>query len=184
MSKAPAKKLTEEEKAAKHGALVVFGSGPGIGRNIAALFAEKGFSKIYLLSRNQERLQEDIDFVKNHAASTSASASASASSTPKVDGKADAETTTTTTTSCKAIAVDLEDPGKVRAALAELDGRLHGKSLECVVFNAARVGGSKLMEWSAVNYEADLRVSWFFLFSSLAEFGGMEDCWERERKYV
>lgn len=178
MSKAPAKKLTEEEKAAKHGALVVFGSGPGIGRNIAALFAEKGFSKIYLLSRNQERLQEDIDFVKNHAAS--ASASASASSTPKVDGKADAETTT----SCKAIAVDLEDPGKVRAALAELDGRLHGKSLECVVFNAARVGGSKLMEWSAVNYEADLRVSCFFLFfcSSLAEFGGMEDCWERERE--
>lgn len=185
MSKAPAKKLTEEEKAAKHGALVVFGSGPGIGRNIAALFAEKGFSKIYLLSRNQERLQEDIDFVKNHAAS--ASASASASSTPKVDGKADAETTTTTTTSCKAIAVDLEDPGKVRAALAELDGRLHGKSLECVVFNAARVGGSKLMEWSAVNYEADLRVSDFF-FSSLfgAEFGGLEDCWEKkgERKYV
>lgn len=180
MSKAPAKKLTEEEKAAKHGALVVFGSGPGIGRNIAALFAEKGFSKIYLLSRNQERLQEDIDFVKNHAAS--ASASASASSTPKVDGKADAETTTT---SCKAIAVDLEDPGKVRAALAELDGRLHGKSLECVVFNAARVGGSKLMEWSAVNYEADLRVSFFFLLF----LGQSLVVWrivgrEREGKYV
>lgn len=175
MSKAPAKKLTEEEKAAKHGALVVFGSGPGIGRNIAALFAEKGFSKIYLLSRNQERLQEDIDFVKNHA---SASASASASSTPKVDGKADAETTTT---SCKAIAVDLEDPGKVRAALAELDGRLHGKSLECVVFNAARVGGSKLMEWSAVNYEADLRVSWFLSFLGRVWcFGGLLEKRERE----
>ena len=131
MSKAPSKKLTEEEKAAKHGALVVFGSGPGIGRNVASLFAEKGFNKIYLLSRNQERLQEDIDYVKKAAPETS----------------------------CKAIAVDLEDPGKVRAALAELDSRLHGKSLECVLYNAARVGQSKLMEWSAVNYEADLRVS-------------------------
>ncbi|KAM3424473.1 hypothetical protein BST61_g6477 [Cercospora zeina] len=130
MSKAPSKKLTDEEKAAKHGALVVFGSGPGIGRNVASLFAERGFYKIYLLSRNQERLQEDIDYVKKAAPDASV----------------------------KAIAVDLEDPGKVRAALAELDSRLHGKSLECVLYNAARVGQSKLMEWSAVNYEADFRV--------------------------
>jgi NAD(P)-dependent dehydrogenase (short-subunit alcohol dehydrogenase family) len=107
---------------------------PGIGRHVAAKFATQGFPKVFLLSRNTERLKEDITFVKARA----------------VEAGAD--------TSVKGVPVDLADPGSLRAALGELDKRLDGRSVEAVLFNAARVGQSKLAEWSAVNYETDFRV--------------------------
>jgi NAD(P)-dependent dehydrogenase (short-subunit alcohol dehydrogenase family) len=116
-----------------HGALVVFGSGPGIGRNVASYFAEQGFNEVYLLSRDQSRLQEDVAFVK----------------------KAAPEAT------CEAIEVDLADGHTVKSALKDLEAKLQGRPLECVLYNAARVGTSQLSEWSDEEYERDLRVSSF-----------------------
>jgi short-subunit dehydrogenase len=42
--------------APKRGSLVVIGSAPGIGLNVASTFAANGFSHIYLISRNEKRL--------------------------------------------------------------------------------------------------------------------------------
>jgi NAD(P)-dependent dehydrogenase (short-subunit alcohol dehydrogenase family) len=39
--------------------ILVLGSGPGIGVGVASCFAEKGFRKVALLSRNAARLKED-----------------------------------------------------------------------------------------------------------------------------
>ncbi|SMQ47446.1 unnamed protein product [Zymoseptoria tritici ST99CH_3D7] len=114
-----------------HGALVVFGSGPGIGRNVASYFAEQGFNEVYLLSRDSARLQEDVAFVKQAA--------------PK--------------TSCEAIEIDLANRHKVKAALRDLDSKLKGRPLECVLYNAARVGTSLLTDWSDEEYEKDLMIS-------------------------
>lgn len=115
----------------QHNALVVFGSGPGIGRNVAALFAERGFSKVILLSRDGNRLKEDANFVKSARASVSVST----------------------------ITIDLADTDNVRTALGKVDLELEGTQLEAVLFNAARVGQSKILEFPAESLETDLRVS-------------------------
>jgi NAD(P)-dependent dehydrogenase (short-subunit alcohol dehydrogenase family) len=113
-----------------HGAIIVIGSGPGIGRNVASYFAEQGFNEVYLLSRDPARLQQDVTFVKNNA--------------PRA--------------ACEAIEIDLADRRKVEAALKTLDSKLQGRPLECVLYNAARVGTSKLTEGSGEEYERDLMV--------------------------
>ena len=117
-------------------ALVVFGSGPGIGRNVAAVFAEGGFSKIILLSRDKARLSEDVKFVQAAAEEKEVKTS--------VDG----------------LPIDLSDTGKVRETLTNLDMLLARYRLEAVLYNAARVGKSKLFEFSAVDMETDYRVRW------------------------
>ncbi|KXS94555.1 hypothetical protein AC579_4475 [Pseudocercospora musae] len=116
-------------------ALVVFGSGPGIGRNVAAVFAEGGFSKIILLSRDKARLSEDVKFVQAAAEEKEVKTS--------VDG----------------LPIDLSDTGKVRETLTNLDMLLARHRLEAVLYNAARVGKSKLFEFSAVDMETDYRIS-------------------------
>lgn len=114
----------------KHGAIVVLGSGPGIGRNVAALFAERGFERIVLMSRNESRLQEDVAFV--HTAAPNA----------KVD----------------VVPVDLAESGNVSQALKLVDEKLEGIALECVLFNAARLGASPILEFEAESLESDLQV--------------------------
>lgn len=113
-----------------HGALLVFGSGPGIGRNVAALFAERGFSKVVLLSRNTDRLKEDVDFVKSKASS--------------------AEVIT--------VKIDLASPDAVRKALDEVDDRLGNDPVEAVLYNAARVGKSEMLRFPAEDLQQDLQV--------------------------
>ena len=113
-----------------HGALVVFGSGPGVGRNVAALFAERGFEKIILMSRDANRLSQDADFVR------SSSAGANVLEIP----------------------VDLGKSDEVHRSLEKVDESLKGTSLECVLFNAARLGKSPFFEFSAESLENDLRV--------------------------
>jgi len=116
------------------GALVVLGSGPGIGRVTAAHFAERGFKHIVLLSRNESRLAED------------AKAITSAASDTKVD----------------TLTVDLSaDEATVKKSLNDVDSKLKaaGVPLEVVLYNAARVGPSIIPEWEAKSLEADLRVS-------------------------
>jgi short-subunit dehydrogenase len=113
-----------------HGALVVFGSGPGVGRNVAALFAERGFEKVVLISRDANRLAQDADFVR------SACAEASVHQIP----------------------VDLEDTDEVPKSLERVDDCIKGTSLECILFNAARLGKSEFFEFSAARLENDLKV--------------------------
>ena len=113
-----------------HGALVVFGSGPGVGRNVAALFAERGFEKVILMSRNASRLAEDADFVRSACAETSV----------------------------HQIPVDLADADEVQESLERVDECLKGTSLECVLYNAARLGKSQFFEFPATHLENDLRV--------------------------
>lgn len=114
----------------KHGALVVVGSGPGIGRNVGALFAERGFEKIVLMSRNESRLQEDAAFVSATAPNA------------KVE----------------IVSIDLADSGNVQTALKTVDRKLEGVALECVLFNAARLGVSPFLEFKAEDLENDLKV--------------------------
>lgn len=113
-----------------HGAIIVFGSGPGVGRNVAALFAERGFKKVILTSRDANRLSQDADFVR------SASAGVSVDVVPFDLGKAD----------------------EVQAGLKKVEESLKGTSLECVLFNAARLGPSKFFDFPAEDLENDLRV--------------------------
>lgn len=112
------------------GALTVFGSGPGIGRNVAALFAERGFDKIILLSRDVKRLKEDANFVRS--------------------ARKDASVST--------IQIDLADDKTVQMALKELDSVLQGMPIEAVLYNAARVGASKFGEFTPEELSSDLRV--------------------------
>lgn len=112
------------------GALVVFGSGPGIGSHVAALFASRGFGKVVLLSRNAQRLEEDASFVKSKASGVSV----------------------------ETVTINLSDLDDVGRALQEVDKRVDGTPLECVLFNAARVGPSNLLEWTTGELENDLKV--------------------------
>ena len=115
-----------------HGALLLIGSGPGIGTHTAALFAARGFSHILLLSRSASRLQTDAAAVR--AAAPNAT----------ID----------------TIAADVSSASSLNAALAEVEARLtqSGISLETVFFNAARVGESKVLESPVEALEEDFRV--------------------------
>lgn len=116
------------------GAFIVIGSGPGIGRATASFFAERGFKHIILLSRNASRLNEDADAVKKAAP--------------------DAKVNT--------LELDLAaDQASVKKVLGQVDSILEGDGvqLEAVLYNGARVGPSKILEWEAKSLEEDLRVS-------------------------
>lgn len=113
-----------------HGALIVFGSGPGVGRNVAALYAERGFEKIILMSRNADRLAQDAEFVRSARAETS----------------------------IYEIAADLGDTDQVQKCLKEAEQSLNGTPLECVLFNAARTGKSEFFDFSPAMLENDLKV--------------------------
>jgi len=89
--------------------IVVFGSGPGIGNNVAGTFAAKGFEHVILLARNTERLSDDASFVK------------SASANVKVD----------------TIRLDLSDLSSIPAAIQQIDEL--APEVEVVFFNAAVV---------------------------------------------
>ncbi|KAB2575924.1 hypothetical protein DBV05_g5380 [Lasiodiplodia theobromae] len=116
-----------------HGALVIFGSGPGIGRHIASLFASRGFHDVVLLSRNPVRLEEDAAEVKSAAPRAFVST----------------------------VATDLSNGESLTEALAQVDGKLreHGVMVETVLFNAARVGESDVLTFSAEELERDFKLA-------------------------
>lgn len=113
-----------------HNALLIFGSGPGIGRNVARLFAERGFRKVLLMSRNKERLAQDADYVRSVGSGVDV----------------------------REITVDAADTGSVRQALEKANEALGDTPLEFVLFNAARLGPSKFFDFSDEELEADLKV--------------------------
>ena len=82
------------------------------------------------MSRNQDRLKEDAKRVTDAAPDTN------------VD----------------VVTVDLSSTDSVRDSLAEVDKKLAGTPVEFVLYNAARVGPSKLFEWKPEDLEKDLRV--------------------------
>ena len=129
-----------------HHALLIFGSGPGIGRNVAVLFAERGFRKVILMSRNKQRLAEDADLVRSARAGVD------------VQG----------------ITVDAADTDSARQALEKADEALGATPLEFVLFNTARTGPSKFFDFSAEELEADLRVcciDWLLLVHHIVTHG-------------
>jgi short-subunit dehydrogenase len=119
-----------QKMSSTHGALVVFGSGPGVGRTVAALFAERGFEKVILMSRDATRLAQDADFVRSARADTSV----------------------------HEIPVDLGNMEHVQESLKRVDNILKDTSLECVLFNAARTGKSEFFDFSPATFENDLKV--------------------------
>lgn len=123
--------------APRHGSLILFDSGPGIGRAVPCQFARQNFSHIILLSRNQERLQQDAYSVQQAAPEAA------------VD----------------IVTVDLSDLGAVHQALIEIDAILENRGLpvEVVCFNAARVGQSDLLQSAPDELETDFKVRPAFL---------------------
>ncbi|KAF2215731.1 hypothetical protein CERZMDRAFT_34331 [Cercospora zeae-maydis SCOH1-5] len=113
------------------GALVLFGSGPVLGAHVAAMFAQKGFHKIVLLSRNLARLQEDAAFVRQAAPQTIV----------------------------ETVTVDLADVDSVRAAIGEVEARLHGTPLELVIYNAARTVLTQMLQLPVHEVQADINIS-------------------------
>jgi NAD(P)-dependent dehydrogenase (short-subunit alcohol dehydrogenase family) len=116
--------------ASRHGALVIFGSGPGIGVHVASRFARGGFQKVILLSRNATRLSDDAFMVWSIA--------------PEVE----VSTVCVDLTS----AVDLQDAfGRIKDVLGETP-------VECVYYNAARVEPTSLLHESAEDLRLNLEV--------------------------
>lgn len=90
--------------ASRHGALVIFGSGPGIGVHVASRFARGGFQKVVLLSRNAMRLSDDAFLVYSNA--------------PQVQ--------------VSTVTVDLTVPSDLERALRDVEAVLDGTPIECV----------------------------------------------------
>lgn len=118
---------------------VLIGSGPGIGRSTAALFAEKKFDTIVLISRNAERLEEDKRAVVEQA--------------QKAGRKVEVKT----------FAVDIVDSKALEKTLNEV-GRLG--ELEVLLFNAARVEPTELLKTPAevIMKDFQVRVTFSFVF--------------------
>ncbi|KAF2174288.1 hypothetical protein M409DRAFT_16551 [Zasmidium cellare ATCC 36951] len=120
-----------------HGALVVFGSGPGVGRSVAAVFAERGYEKVIVMSRNAERLKQDADVVRSANLKTG------------VDE----------------ISVDIGNPEQVQESLKKVDAALGDTPLETVLFNAARTAPSKFFDFSPQELETDLKIAIIGLYA-------------------
>ncbi|KAJ5606083.1 hypothetical protein N7510_008864 [Penicillium lagena] len=112
--------------------LLLLGSGPGVGVAIASQFAQQHFDRIALFARNSQQLQKDREAVLAAAASVNR------------------------TVVVRTWQVDIGDPTRLQQALAEVE---QFGTLECVYFNAARVGGSLLFQFPLESIEEDFRVS-------------------------
>lgn len=115
----------------RHGALVVFGSGPGIGVHVASRFARGGFEKVILLSRDGARLRNDAFIVYSNA--------------PQVE--------------VSTVSADLASPADVQRALRRIADILGDTPIECIHYNAAKAPRTFLLEESASDLRANLEVS-------------------------
>lgn len=111
--------------------LVILGSGPGIGVAVAKVFSVRGFTHVALVSRNKERLAQDED------------------------GVLDAIQERGYSCRVKTWVCDISDLKQLNSTLQEI--KSFG-SLECVLFNPARVAGEPPLEESTEAVEADFRV--------------------------
>jgi short-subunit dehydrogenase len=113
-----------------HGALIIFGSGPGIGVHVASRFARGGFEKVILVSRNAARLRNDAFIVYSNA--------------PRVQ--------------VSTVAADLASPADLQRALRKIGDVLGDTPVECVHYNAARASQTTLLEESVDDLRANLEV--------------------------
>jgi NAD(P)-dependent dehydrogenase (short-subunit alcohol dehydrogenase family) len=111
--------------------LVILGSGPGIGIAVAKVFSVRGFTHVALVSRNKERLAQDEDSVLDAIQERGYSCRV------------------------KTWVCDISDLKQLNSTLKELESF---GSLECVLFNPARVAGQPPLEESAEAIETDFRV--------------------------
>lgn len=125
--------------------LVVVGSGPGIALSTAALFAEKKFDKVALISRSKSRIQQDQSSLLETLAKKN---------------KTDIEVSTWN--------VDVNDSSAFKKVLQEV-GEKHGDTT-CVLFNAAKVAPSELLKYSEEEMIDDFKVCWSSLNHSHLKF--------------
>ena len=111
--------------------LLVLGSGPGIGVSVASTFSVRGFTHVALVSRDKTRLATDQDTVLDAVQERGYSCQV------------------------KTWECDLSDFGDLKRVLGEVEGF---GSLECVLFNAARVAGGPPLEEETEAIERDFRV--------------------------
>jgi NAD(P)-dependent dehydrogenase (short-subunit alcohol dehydrogenase family) len=111
--------------------LLVVGSGPGIGRAVATLFASKGYSNVVLIARSTESLAQE---------------------------KAALEQAVGAEAKINTYAVDITDTAALTKALDSAD-REFGIP-ECVFFNAARVLPSAFFQHDVKDIEYDFKVRW------------------------
>jgi len=109
--------------------LLVVGSGPGIGRAVATLFASKGYHNVVLIARRADSLASE---------------------------KTAVEEAVGTQVNVRTYPVDITDPAALGKALDDADAAF-GKP-ECVFFNAARVLPSAFFEHDVKEIEYDLKV--------------------------
>jgi NAD(P)-dependent dehydrogenase (short-subunit alcohol dehydrogenase family) len=110
--------------------LLVVGSGPGIGRAVATLFASKGYSNVVLVARRTESLAQE---------------------------KAALEQAVGAQVKVNTYPVDITDSAALTKALESADAAF-GKP-ECVFFNAARVLPSAFFEHDVKDIEYDLKIN-------------------------
>jgi len=111
--------------------LVVLGSGPGIGIAVAKVFSVRGFTHVALVSRNKERLAQDED------------------------GVLDAIQERGYSCRVKTWVCDISNLKQLNSTLKDIESF---GTLECVLFNPARVAGQPPLEESTEAIEADFRV--------------------------
>jgi short-subunit dehydrogenase len=116
--------------AERHGALLIFGCGPGIGVHVASRFARGGFAKVILLSRDAARLRNDAFIVYSNA--------------PQVE--------------VSTIAADLASPMELQRALRKIADILGDTPIECIHYNAAKASKTFFLEESALDLRTNLEV--------------------------
>ncbi|KAK4249187.1 hypothetical protein C7999DRAFT_39740 [Corynascus novoguineensis] len=109
--------------------LLVVGSGPGIGRAVASIFASKRYTNIVLLARRLESLKQEQAAIE----------------------------TVTSGVNVKTYAVDVTDSVAVGEALDDADAAL-GKP-ECIFYNAARVLPSSFFDHDVQDIEYDFKIN-------------------------
>ncbi|KAJ0418824.1 hypothetical protein BJY00DRAFT_173831 [Aspergillus carlsbadensis] len=119
--------------------LVLLGSGPGIGVSVASRFAQGHFSAVALVARNGEQLSKDR--------ATVLSAAAEAGREVEV----------------RTWQADIGDLDLLYKTLREIEAF---GAVECVYFNAARVGPSELLEFPVEGIDRDFRVSALALYAT------------------
>jgi len=120
------------------GALVVIGSGPGIGLHVASKFAASGFNRIFLLSRNANRLEDDRRTVIS------------------ASGRSDIH--------IQNIVADISSQESLANAFQEIEQT--GVPVEVVFFNAARVETSEMPNFPIEEVDVDIKVSLLALYQT------------------
>ncbi|KAF8848993.1 NAD(P)-binding protein [Acephala macrosclerotiorum] len=117
--------------------LLLIGSGPGIGLATALRFASKKFSKVALISRDAKRLVTDRETVL--------------SSVPAAE--------------VKTWDVDITETEKYKKVLKEVE-EWSGEGVDCVIFNAARVAPSPVLEFPEEELLKDFAVTNIALYTT------------------